>query len=173
MEIIQIPPRRTRTKYLDLTDPAKENVCVQEVGRTDPTQKTLSRSRRPYRSHRKTENNLDLADHTDPTPDNINMCANDRSFRSHLGKRVWTRARSCRMHPGKRIPTSTCVQGRVLHRCSLHKGTHNTYMRGKNNSIISTPGSAEEPPCCPLPRSSAAAEPLQLCCPRHLPCLLR
>ena len=40
-------------------------------------------------------------------------------------------------------------------------------MCGKDNSIISTPGSAEEPPCCSLPRSSPAAEPLELLPPIH------
>ena len=36
----------------------------------------------------------------------------------------------------------------------------NTYTCGKNDSIVSTPGSAEEAPCCPLSISSSATEPL-------------
>ena len=38
------------------------------------------------------------------------------------------------------------------------------HMCGENDSIVSTPGPTEDPPRCPLPRSSAA-EPLELLAP--------
>ena len=101
-----------------------------------------------------------LADYTDPTPENINVCAKHRSFRSHLGKRVRNKSWIMGDAPGRNV--NVCSSASFIP-VQLTQG--NTYMRGNNTSIVSTPGSAEELLCCPPPRSCAAAEPLELLLP--------
>ena len=66
-----------------------------------PPRKTLCRCRVSYRSHRKTDNILGLADHTDPTPENISVCTNYRYSDPTLANVCEKRARSRMVHPGK------------------------------------------------------------------------
>ena len=92
-------------KYdLDPADPTDHNwpTCADHADHTDPTQANMCERSRSCRSYQG-KHNLDLADHTDPTPENINVCAKERQLRSHLGKRVWNKSQIMQGAPGKNV----------------------------------------------------------------------
>ena len=127
-----------------------------------PPRKTLCRCRVSYRSHRKTDNILGLADHTDPTPENISVCTNYRYSDPTLANVCEKRARSRMVHPGKH---ERVCKSELFTAYTREQG--NTWriicMCGKNNSIVSTPRIRRGTSSLPAAEIfSSAAETLEL-----------